>query len=238
MKSFKSNRVIIILIVFLVVAIPIIIGQIIRIPLGNWTIGDENSWVSFFGSYIGGVLGGIVAFGVAWIQINNLKKEVIENSRTFLSSATPVRKLSSDNVNRREKYRVLLTDDFEAMSADDKDIPYYSVVRYGGTDVVWNCSLQATVGKTMDFIETDTIKVWIDYFEKDEELLIPLCSKKLKMLQPFIKEIEVTYETEKKEKMKFYQSEKKQIRQHYIIGEGEEELIHEIEVNNTRWIER
>lgn len=45
-------------------AFPIIISQIIRIPLGNWTIGKEDSWVSFFGSYLGGIIGGIITLFV------------------------------------------------------------------------------------------------------------------------------------------------------------------------------
>lgn len=73
----KKHLIIIILIAF---AIPIIISQIIRLKFGVWTIGDENSWVSFFGSYLGGIVGGIVALYVARIQIienqnNNIKNE-------------------------------------------------------------------------------------------------------------------------------------------------------------------
>lgn len=56
-------------IIVIALAIPIIISQIIRIKTGTWTIGDENSWVSFFGSYLGGIVGGIVALYIARVQI-------------------------------------------------------------------------------------------------------------------------------------------------------------------------
>jgi hypothetical protein len=53
---------------------PIIISQIIRIPTGSYTIGDENAWVGFLGNYSGGIIGGIVALVVARIQVNKEKE--------------------------------------------------------------------------------------------------------------------------------------------------------------------
>lgn len=70
-----------------VIITPIILSQILRIPLGNITIGDEESWVSFFGGYIGGVIGGAVAFSVAWLQINQEKKQ---NKINILYNELPI----------------------------------------------------------------------------------------------------------------------------------------------------
>lgn len=226
------------IIVIAIILAPVIIGQLTRLPYGHLTIGDENSWVSFFGSYTGGILGGLVAFGVAWLQINNLRKETLENNRSYLSAATPVRVFfSEEKINRREKHRIIVTDDSSSMNALYKRIPYYSIVRFGSSQVIWECEFEITLGKDENFTCTDTFKVWIDFFEKDEEILIPLCSAKLQTPIPYIKEITVTYRTEKNELMKFYQSEEKKVRKHYIVGK-KDKLIKEFDVHYSTWIER
>src|SRR5690625_297551 len=67
--------------------IPIILGQVLRVPLGYLTIGEEGDWVSFFGNYSGGIIGGIVAFLVARNQIEKQNnKEAIRN----LSKELPI----------------------------------------------------------------------------------------------------------------------------------------------------
>ncbi|WP_339816809.1 hypothetical protein MKZ15_15475 [Paenibacillus sp. FSL R7-0216] len=43
---------------------PIILSQIIRLPLGNWTIGNEESWIGFLGSYIGALISGVITLFV------------------------------------------------------------------------------------------------------------------------------------------------------------------------------
>lgn len=67
--------------------IPIILGQILRIPFGHLTIAGEGDWVGFFGNYSGGIIGGIVAFIVATHEIKNQREqEIIRN----LSKELPV----------------------------------------------------------------------------------------------------------------------------------------------------
>lgn len=61
-------------IIALIVFTPIILGLILNIPGGKWTIGDESSWVGFFGNYSGGIIGGIVAFFIANSQVRQEQK--------------------------------------------------------------------------------------------------------------------------------------------------------------------
>lgn len=79
----------IILIFLAVILTPILISQLIRIPTGQFTIGDENAWVSYFGSYSGGIIGGIVAFVIARNQTKKTErkylKEKLENEKNVLS---------------------------------------------------------------------------------------------------------------------------------------------------------
>lgn len=80
------------LLLFLALITPIILGQLLRFPLGHWTIGNEESWVGFFGNYSGGIIGGIVAFIVARFQIKQQNKhEAIKNLSKELPILTGIR---------------------------------------------------------------------------------------------------------------------------------------------------
>jgi|GEM_PF-7067674 hypothetical protein len=72
------------------IVFPISISQVIRIPLGNWTIGDGNAWVSFFGSYLGGIVGGIITLFVFKKTIE--KQE--EMQKSLKNEQDEIRKLS------------------------------------------------------------------------------------------------------------------------------------------------
>ncbi|RIX60031.1 hypothetical protein D3P08_00090 [Paenibacillus nanensis] len=76
-------------IALLTVLSPIGIGLILNIPTGNLTIGDEASWVGFFGNYAGGVIGGIVAYIVVNQQFKNdlllLKEDKRKQQLPYLS---------------------------------------------------------------------------------------------------------------------------------------------------------
>lgn len=58
---------------------PIILGQFLRIPTGDYTIGQEDAWVGFFGNYSGGIIGGIVAYIIASKELRNAKQDKEKN---------------------------------------------------------------------------------------------------------------------------------------------------------------
>ncbi|MGV2619740.1 UNVERIFIED_CONTAM: hypothetical protein N8J90_01075 [Halobacillus marinus] len=210
-KYIKSNWKIIIITLLVAVITPIIIGFVLNIPTGDLTIGNESSWVGFFGSYTGGIIGGIVALIISSSQLINERKKFNISQRSYLSAATIVADFSEKEFNRKKKNRIALTRDYTSLTGTNHKTTYYSVIRYGGPDIITNCQFKITVGNDMKFEKIDTIKVWIDFFEKDEEILIPLCSDKLSekcRYRPFVKEIEVVFDTLAGEKIIFYQSEK------------------------------
>lgn len=228
-------------ILVIAIATPNILGGLLNIPGGHLTIGDENAWVSFYGSYTGGIIGGIVALIIASTQLINERKKNKESQRSFLSAAKVDMILSeTENVGRKKKFRIVLTEAYESLIGTKFETTYYSIIRYGGPDIIMNCEFNIVVGDSSNFEITDTIKVWVDFFEKDEEILIPLCSKKFKKDQqgtkvekkeqeeqedfrrtPFVKEIQALYETLGGEKMRFYQSEIESERGHYVVGDKE-----------------
>lgn len=75
----KFNRKHVIMLIVLLVSMPFILGLILNIPLGRYTIGSEDSWISFNGSYLGGIVGGVtggfVAFYIAKLQIDAMRRE-------------------------------------------------------------------------------------------------------------------------------------------------------------------
>ncbi|EPY07436.1 hypothetical protein PAALTS15_09935 [Paenibacillus alvei TS-15] len=91
----KNKRNVIMALVAGCIIVPIIISQILRIPLGGWTIGDENSWVGFFGGYVGGIIGGLVAFFVARYQIDrNFEKQIAnEEMNRFINQMPSIVKI-------------------------------------------------------------------------------------------------------------------------------------------------
>ncbi len=68
-----------VLLIITVIFTPITLGLLLNIPTGFLTIGDESSWVGFFGNYSGGIIGGIVAFVVANHQVKKQIEEQIKN---------------------------------------------------------------------------------------------------------------------------------------------------------------
>lgn len=75
----KVRRKHIVLFGIILLLLPFILGVFLNIPLGKYTIGSEDSWISFNGSYIGGIIGGItggiVAFYIAKLQIDEMRRE-------------------------------------------------------------------------------------------------------------------------------------------------------------------
>lgn len=79
----------------LLILAPIVISQIIKLPFGDLTIGDENSWVGFFGGYIGAITGAIVAFIVAKYQVTvqNQKQIAHEEINSYLNQKPALLKI-------------------------------------------------------------------------------------------------------------------------------------------------
>ncbi|ADU31293.1 hypothetical protein [Evansella cellulosilytica] len=75
----------IILIALAIIFTSIILDQVLRVPTGRYTLGDEAARVGFFGNYSGGIIGGIVAYLIANKENKQTKQQVMlekeENQR-------------------------------------------------------------------------------------------------------------------------------------------------------------
>lgn len=58
----------------LVLVLPILTNQLMRF---NWfkVVGDEETWISFYGSYLGGITGGLMTLGGVLLTLNHQNKE-------------------------------------------------------------------------------------------------------------------------------------------------------------------
>ncbi|KAA0944090.1 AzlD domain-containing protein [Sporosarcina sp. ANT_H38] len=194
--------------------------------------------IAFVGAIIGGSL---TLIGVKWTLTSQFEKEdrgKYEENRTFLSvSRTKFNYEKQDKVGRIDNHRILITESFTYLDGFNQDVVYYSVIRYGGSEIVTNCLFSITVGNDGNFEDNDTIEAWVDYFEKNEEILIPICSKKLRNLNPWIKEIKITLYTQNNDKIEFTQSEVDRKRVH-IFFEGDKKHTLGFETKHTAWTQK
>lgn len=217
----------------LFLAVPIFLSWVFTWPLTNIFSGKESGWIGFWGSYIGATIGGMVAFGVTRIQIVKQEQLKLKDSRSYITLATII--LNFDKKQFANKnHRILLTDDFNQMNGNVKDITYYSLKYVIGEEAIFDVSIEVTVGNDKGFTEIATISAWLDYVEKGEEILIPLCSKDLNIIRPSIKLITVTYKTSK-EKIICKQSEKEHFRNFYIDDGINKKLILNMKTKLTQW---
>ncbi|ATF11221.1 hypothetical protein A616_04135 [Brevibacillus brevis X23] len=124
------------LICLLIIFTPIILGLILNIPTGFLTIGDESSWVGFFGNYSGGIIGGIVAVIVAKMQVNDQINRQIKNEEEnkFINQMPALISIKYELVKMKNsisyayKYRNRLFET-EDSSKDVHELLYYSTIK-------------------------------------------------------------------------------------------------------------
>lgn len=74
-------------------------GVILNIPGGKYTIGDESSWVGFFGNYSGGIIGGIVAYLIATQQMKKEQQARMEDEREQIQKGEIEKKKTEKYIN-------------------------------------------------------------------------------------------------------------------------------------------
>ncbi|WP_028976451.1 DUF4190 domain-containing protein [Sporolactobacillus terrae] len=202
---------------------------------------STDELISGYLGIVGAIIGGLVAVYVAFIQINQIRQQDIENSRNYLSvysTGNDLHDLFNGKIDhlRRETGKLLVTDDYEYLTEDINTIypklkhmsdyrigqkeydigkkvntvRCYSITVFGNSDAIIDCTIEILISDDEKLTNTDTLKIWIDNIEKNQELIIPLCSQKLKMLRPYVDSIDITYRTLKNEKIHYSQSERKQ----------------------------
>lgn len=233
-----------------VFSVPIIIGQLIRIPTGNWTIGDENSWVGFFGSYIGAIIGGLVAYGIVRFQFdkqnNDEKQKLKETNRSYLLLTNFTSNFKLHNVVTSSESRIMLTEDYDSYMEAHKhqkdhlktrNTSFYKLSHYGNPDMILNCKIEIYYKNKEG--ETNKLTIDVGFISKQEEIFIPLYSAEYKgSLYPT--KVEISYTTVAQENMHYLYDLRYNQSIHYIEelvnGEIQKKEIMKFNLKNSTWI--
>lgn len=112
-----------IMIVMIGVFIPIFVNFLMSLSY-SWVKGDIGDWISFYGSYFGALIGGIVAFGVARIQINAQKASE--------KNALIIQQLPSAVMIRIELNKIIsFLEELYKIVDGDKDIDSIALLNFG-----------------------------------------------------------------------------------------------------------
>ena len=74
-----KNKIYVFLLVIVVMGIPLALVFMLETEILNYTIGEVDSWIMFWGSYIGAIIGASVVYFVARLQINKQHEQQIES---------------------------------------------------------------------------------------------------------------------------------------------------------------
>lgn len=118
-----------------VILIPIALGLLLNIPTGRFTIGDESSWVGFFGNYSGGIIGGLVAWYIAKTQINEQNTKQIKNEEEirFINQLPALIKIKLDLKRMLGSVNFVIENVKENVA--DKNIDHLEIVK----EMSFNC---------------------------------------------------------------------------------------------------
>lgn len=213
---------------------PIILGQILRIQALDWTIGNEESWVGFFGNYGGGIIGGIVAYIVANTQIKkqieNEKQKTIESSRSYISIQEFHANPKLKNMNTSYKSRVFETIDYKKIQeqTDLKSIPFHKFTIHGTPDIIMACEVQVFLNYPhINFIAP------LGIVEKEEEVFIPMCISGIKTIE--VDKVIVNYTTVSGEQMIYKYDVTKGMTGYWYIKNDKPVEIFSYEMRTSDW---
>ena len=65
----------------------------------------------------------------------------------------------------------MTTEDYTKLSGNTCRTRFYSVVRYGGPEVITNCNFKIIVGIDEEFNQEQIIEVWVDFLKEMKNFL-------------------------------------------------------------------
>lgn len=191
MKNSNTNEIAfsvkyLIVIVLSLFTVPIFINLIMNYKT-KFEVAGSNDWIGFYGSYIGAIIGGLVAFGVAHIQIRhqNEKDRLQErlNNRSFITIEEKHGvKVDLSNLKVIKNARLIETKGFKDLSSspysDSINTSFYVLSHYGNPSIIHNCQVDILYTSNDDN-DIKTLTVFVGRIEKSEQIYLPLAINNL-----------------------------------------------------------
>ncbi|WP_214747857.1 hypothetical protein [Exiguobacterium sp. s189] len=229
--------------IFLIFIMPIIIHTLML--FGNAT--TDNDWIGFFGSYIGGIIGAVVALWIVNVQVKSAKKgieeqidfqkklndskEIIEQ-RVYVDYTMEINSIILNEMSPQNKYILLhshvstiihnnINEDLGKMKAHFLKTRYY-----GGASCILDIKIEIELleSNNQDFNEEVkyTAKMSMSGLNRDETIYIPLFLKYEKLHLIFVK---IEYSTLSGERIKFVSDLLNKTEEYYTITENDESVL-------------
>lgn len=235
-----------VLIIPIVVVSPMILSAILNIPTGKYAIGDESSWVGFFGNYSGGIIGGIIAFIIARGQIKENRDEIElserEKSRSYIILEEFIAPVKLENVITHNNSKILSNDYYEQIKNDpgakEMSIAFFKIHHSGLPEIILDCEIGVELRGGIESNPTTSpylIESHISVLEKGTEIFIPLANKEHQYIYP--NGVSISYKTIKGEKIRYSYDVGKMEEKHELINEdGTLLLLYKVNLKGVKWI--
>ncbi|NOU93951.1 hypothetical protein GC093_12085 [Paenibacillus sp. LMG 31456] len=230
-------------IVFIAFCAPIVINILILMP--SFGLAASADWLSFFGNYSGGIIGGIVAFIIANEQIKsqNEKTESYEKetNRSYIVAEKVEAPILLHNTDKGRNKRILSTKKADLiyqqleniLSVDNNSeliknttIPFIKIRHYGTPEIILDCKIEFLL-KPKNDPNVNRFNYNFGVIDKNTTLYIPLIRGEnldnIVKLDELLK-FEITYTSIKGEDMKYKLEDDKEIYV-YLDKEGKEHKV-------------
>ncbi|WP_142345133.1 hypothetical protein [Bacillus pseudomycoides] len=211
------------------------------------TFGDD--WQGFFGDYLGAIIGGIVAFFIAYYQIEKQRQENeerdLENNRSYINAEDYYAPIGLEGTKHREFSKILNTENYQSYissrshtSLKNTHITYYKISHNGLPDIILDCKI------TVDLSEEEgknpsQIVAYVGVFEKTIDIFVPLVKKekeKEKEKEIYINQLCVEYTTLKGERILYKLDIKNKKESHYLLKNGDIVPLFHFSLESSNWI--
>ncbi|EAC3359106.1 hypothetical protein E3Z46_13850 [Listeria monocytogenes] len=210
---FRDNILISLLILFallLLIIFPMILPSLLKKELFDNVVGENDTWIGFWGSYISTIGGALLTITLTFLilkyQLNRDEADKEVNSRPNFS----VQEFHEENIENRKSRRsfgegltkLVITDGYKELirsAGTSGEKPNYFItilceyIPAGCSNFKINC----IIAKDETFMEKSTIELNWDVIKTGDELVIPACSLELDKANAIIEKtnIEVSIRT-------------------------------------------
>ncbi|UJL46347.1 hypothetical protein KFZ58_18700 [Virgibacillus sp. NKC19-16] len=205
-----------------------------------------NDWQSFFGNYIGSIVGGLTAFFIAYYQIekqNKLNKvKELQDNRSYIIAEEFIAPIDLSNTKHKEFSRIILNDYYTEFQSNytkaelkKLSIPYYKISHRGFPEIILNCSVELKLAEDEECRKPYKINAHIGVFEKNIDVYIPLVKVKDGII--YVRSVKIEYSTIKGEKMQYIMDIDKQKEKHIIFSKDNRKItLFDFDIHSSNWI--